>query len=523
MPQLKQVETLSEACIINVIKHMNAYWVTKSKIKDLVDNATNMLYLVGPFDILNESIIHRIIKKLEENGELNRYNLFMLMHSRLAKIDFTALKNKSIINIPRLFEFIGTNCHNVTEVDLSTLVNLNPTMMISVLKCLRKLRKINLSHTKADADVVSKLATCFRHLQEVYLDNCTYIYDDSIYMLTSHLSNRLTKLSVENVEFSDECVRYILIHCTMLKLLRVENLIGNINYLMHDESQRFLYKFELEELYYVSNSIYLDNEQMASVSYSCPNLKRLTLACLGCNDILKFLNNFDYLNHLTLSNGHVILFKFTTHLYNFLTLQGIKLNALTLINIKDVNIHVIAKYCHNLAKLKIEVSNEFFYHPAKDEDHFPDIDPSTGEYNYSIFKEMKRLQYFSFVNNNAALKIKSDPTLDVNNLRFILDFKLVTKLSSGSLKFLNLETIYCLDSVSLMSLYDQMLSPNCVEEMQLINMSNLTYDFVFFLLRTFACLKKLSLIHCDLISRRDYINLLKYIKIKNFDLLVLWK
>lgn len=111
MPQLKQVDTLSDACISNVIKHMNTFWVAKSKIKDLIDSETHMLYLVGPFDILNESIVHRIMKKLEENGELNRYNLFILMHFRLAKIDFTLFKNKSIINIPRLFEFIGTNCH----------------------------------------------------------------------------------------------------------------------------------------------------------------------------------------------------------------------------------------------------------------------------------------------------------------------------------------------------------------------------------------------------------------------------
>jgi hypothetical protein len=109
MPSFYQVNKLKDICIKNIIDNIDKYWVEKTKIKQLLDNTKNqMIYLVGPFETLNDYYVDFIMKEIYKKTKLTKYHIYLLINTYLKKLDFSFIKKVNLVD-SKLCSFIGTN------------------------------------------------------------------------------------------------------------------------------------------------------------------------------------------------------------------------------------------------------------------------------------------------------------------------------------------------------------------------------------------------------------------------------
>ena len=117
------------------------------------------------------------------------------------------------------------NKHDITLYFLQNLVELNitgqseltPNSICSILCSMRQLKKLNISHTKANIKVAELIAKTCNKLEYLNLDNCINLYDNCIELLCEHLHKTLTFLSVDNIELTKNTLIHVLLKCQHLK------------------------------------------------------------------------------------------------------------------------------------------------------------------------------------------------------------------------------------------------------------------------------------------------------------------
>ena len=109
MPSFYQVDNLKDVCIKNILSNIDKYWVEKTKIKSLLDNTRNqMIYLIGPFETLNEQYVDFIMKEIYRKSKLTKYHIYLLINTYLKKLDFSYIKKGNLVD-SKMCSFIGVN------------------------------------------------------------------------------------------------------------------------------------------------------------------------------------------------------------------------------------------------------------------------------------------------------------------------------------------------------------------------------------------------------------------------------
>lgn len=110
MPKIKQPCDLKNICINSICFHIDTYW---NKVTDVVTNFERnrgLCYTIGPFECLNDENVHKLMKILKDQKRLTKYNLYLLLHYWLKRLDLSELRKIHQINDPRLVNHISNNC-----------------------------------------------------------------------------------------------------------------------------------------------------------------------------------------------------------------------------------------------------------------------------------------------------------------------------------------------------------------------------------------------------------------------------
>ena len=108
MPSFHQVKNLKDICIQNVVNHIDKFWVENTKIKSLIDINNKVLYMIGPFERLNDNLVDFVLKEIYKTSKLTKYHIYLLINTYLKKLDVSFLKKANIIDA-KLCSFIGIN------------------------------------------------------------------------------------------------------------------------------------------------------------------------------------------------------------------------------------------------------------------------------------------------------------------------------------------------------------------------------------------------------------------------------
>ena len=186
-------------------------------------------------------------------------------------------------------------------------------------------------------------------------------------------------------------------------------------------------------------------------------------------------------------------------------------------------IRSLAKHCQNLQKLNVEFIS--YYEPAYD------ASLSESDLNSDIITReigIPKLSILSISNLNNKYEHRH-----MNIGQFKSDLKLLisnTNIQSLSLNGLTeLENEYFAELFTTPAQVNFRKSPNfelmidSIEFMEFVEIDNLTAGlFRQILINPSNSLKKLSLNNCKLISKKNYIEMTKLVKIKNIDCQINW-
>ncbi|CAF0897664.1 unnamed protein product [Brachionus calyciflorus] len=526
MPRNKQPKDLRSQCVTSIVRNIERHWIKMKNdlqlSKPIDDPETKLKYIIGPFEVIDDQTIACILKQLYQMNLFNKNYLYLCLHSQIKSIDLSFIRKKNFFNAV-ICNFIGNNCYNVVELNLSSLNELPSRNICLLINSMKYLRKLDLSHTKITQPVTKILAKNCHKLEYLNLENCKFIFDDCIEDLMSIPNSKLHHLNVDNINLSDEIIEKALHTFKNLKFLYVSELVKRIQkfYIKNNRLDENGNELENEKLtQYNLETVYIDPEvnlkalQIEALMFTCPHLKNLRINCLGQNEALAYLDGFNSLTELTISNFSLQSFKFGGYFLDCLKSSlGKKLRVLSLIHLPDVNMRYLAKYCSNLVKLNIEFLD--YYNPFTNKE----IDNENEDIG------LKNLRYLSI--NNTSSKYEK---IHLNIGQFKKD--LINLLKNGQVKFLHLSGLNELDEEFFQCLFSTHAHRSTgfkfihesIEIMELKEMNTIGSCLImeYLLNNSKNCLKELALTECKLISRFDSMKMRCLIKENNLDCVIKW-
>ena len=410
----------------------------------------------------------------------------------------------------------------MTELNLSYQKDITPRSLSNILKNQKNLKRLNLTQTQVNDQVLHLIANSCQCLEELSLRDCKSIYDDCLLYLTNILSRKLTSLNVDNVFLTDDCVKQILIECTLLKFLYTDNLVRVINSMTQESN--IAYVFNLETIYCDNTNVYMQQPQFNCLTFSCPKLKCIQITCFGSNEILGSLKEFKALNQLIISNQNVVVYKFDNNLVNYFMLNGHQLRKLHLIHVCDVNIQTIIQNCMNLSELVVEFSQ--YYTPFG-----ITIDYELTELEQKMLPDLKYLNTISMGNFSI-----NEKKTNLNIELFKFDLKLLIK-KAINLKNLRFDRFNFINDEFFNDLMKFSFEQNAskIEKIELIKLNQLSMNVINRHLlfhetkvlpihseNRFKRLKNVYLIDCKLITKVNFEVAIKKLKSFNLDCLLKW-
>jgi hypothetical protein len=391
-------------------------------------------------------------------------------------------------------------------------------------KNMKQLKKLNLSFTKANRQVIDTLVDNCKRVEHLNFENCPCIDDNCIEYLCNdpHISQHLKYLNLHNVPLiSDQSIEICLLKCSNLKFLNTHGMIQKLTELYNthlnvDSSQINLDSLELRgfnlEDFFTDSDMVLKEENMEALSLLCPNLKKIHMYGIGPpKNIFDYLNNFNNLTYLIVSNpSGAISFKFGDSLIDLLRSRiGQQLKYLHLVSFHDVNLRSIAKYCKNLNILNIEFIG--YYQPVIDKKIFDPIQPP------------QNLKKISISNSN----LKHDQ-INMNMDLFAKDLKLL--MSNCQISHLNLNGLSELDDSFLGDLFDQeclighkkLFSTGKLEILELKELNKISFELFNEFLLGMDLLKEVHLINCKLINKADVQRMNQFLRENQYDCKIVW-
>lgn len=410
---------------------------------------------------------------------------------------------------------------NLVELNLSCKEDLTASSMCKILKHLNNLKKLNLGHTLANVSVIETLIKATTQIEDLNFDNCKAMdFEQFAQLIVNAYENRLKYLSIDNVLIEDKYVLLILLNCNKLKYFQENRLLENMTF-VYKNPDKFGFKpvFIIEKIDFIQNQTCLNEDMMRAMCEQVPYLKTLSLNCI-CQgtSVLKYLNMFENLQSLTLINTNMMSFKMENYLCNFLCLNGRVLNHLELINIPDINLFLIIRFCSNLVTLIIETCR--YYYPLNVNCN----DPYEDELDFDSY--LAKCKLMKTLKNLKTLVIKNscyDGSISFINVdKYVKHILLLIQKSGQSLENLKFECLRFIENEFLFECFEYLTNLKCLELNQLHNIS---FIFVKSLVtsRTSNVLQELKLIDCKLLTKQDQIKLNREIKRKNFNLELSYK
>ena len=131
MPELLKPDKLAQLCLKNIATNIDTYWLNESNPSTTVLDAiitppttppsgsskvrapaTKPMYILGPFEALNDEAVHSILQMIYLNMKksLSTKQLLILFHNRLRLIDLRFITNLKFTLNSTVCAHIGANC-----------------------------------------------------------------------------------------------------------------------------------------------------------------------------------------------------------------------------------------------------------------------------------------------------------------------------------------------------------------------------------------------------------------------------
>ena len=162
---------------------------------------------------------------------------------------------------------------------------------------MKRLKKINLSHTKTNDEVIKELINKCTILEHINLENCLNVYEDCIEWISNKFWQTLNTLNIENINVSDEIIENVLQKSINLKNLSTSRLVDAIKRIHssnENETSNDKYLALNLETVSIDSSTNLKQKEMESIALSCNKLKSLHISCIGSSN--SFFQGFQFEN-----------------------------------------------------------------------------------------------------------------------------------------------------------------------------------------------------------------------------------
>jgi len=496
MPKAVDIKSLSVLCLDNIVCNFNKVWLRSLSIyHQHAQKTVKLLYINGPFDSLEGRSISKLFQCSLHKLKISKLHLQLLATPHLVQVDLSgAFINKSVND--EYCEIIRNRCLHITYLNISGCSKLSPYALSQlVIEFQKSLKVFSCKGTRVNGQVLSTIGincTCLEALEIgrneklSEIDLIKLFFRNDLQMKTP-LS---TTLKVFNFDVNIRSpasfiVRLLSNLCPSLTSLENpfvwEGIICAINQGMILQLKHAIAcPFDIDELQHELNDMHLlkNIPQLSSIiirTYDNMNVGILKLF-QSCNDhlrqvtvecnsfplkLLEFLgHNFCYIEKVSI--------EFQSYCSSHPDLDGLLLN---LLNVKT-NAY---RFC-KLSTLSIIFPSV---------DHFSSYDANLLHVVYDILRAAS--------NNNTRgvfhLNLTRCPHPDICNI-----------ILSASL--------------------DGLL--NHISELILSEVKYITYDVIWELLRARNNLVHIDLSNCPLIHLSHYDKLLRYIKMNNLDVTLIY-
>jgi hypothetical protein len=194
---------------------------------------------------------------------------------------------------------------------------------------------------------------------------------------------------------------------------------------------------------------------------------------------------------------------------------GKNLKSLELISVPDVNLKSIGFYCSRLSKLKVEINYD--YDPAPD--NF--LDENNNEIVFEPNKNLTELSINRIYNRYEQVPEKNVASLK-NHIHLLLMGASVKKLYLNGLQ--ELDDDFFISIFSVHDSFEYKMVWQYIQVLELKHICGITAEFVkYYLLRSSNnVLDLINLEGCKAITKKDYLNLVRFVEKYNIDCQVKW-
>uniref|UniRef100_T1IP17 F-box domain-containing protein n=1 Tax=Strigamia maritima TaxID=126957 RepID=T1IP17_STRMM len=358
MPRSKSSPSLRRLCLVSVAKNID-YWCD-----DFVQNFNDqkLLYVIGPFDCLPQSLIHDLSTIMKEMKIIRRSHLMLLIHPETDKLDLSR-SSYNEIPVPFALNLVGRICKNLKHLNLSFCDKISPHVLIETAASLPHIVSLNLRSSGCTDAVLAALGGHCPQLRSLDVSWCP-VTDDGISSLCINMDDienaensrclKINSLLVIGTNITDRGAMIAIKHLPYLRVFEYPNNCRSLELLYGDADSDWSAVHPLETLYYdCEPHSFVAQQTIEMAVITCPNVNKVCLTNSNMSDqILLLLSNFSHLSDLSLGNGPLSSLSFNG-VSTLLRLKGNHLTTLVLVEIPQVDVNVIGQCCPCLQHIEL--------------------------------------------------------------------------------------------------------------------------------------------------------------------------
>ncbi|XP_032079417.1 uncharacterized protein LOC116512863 [Thamnophis elegans] len=178
MPKRKAARPLRALCLENVAANMQQLWA-----KDYVERSLDeqrFRYVLGPFSDLAGCLVQELIEFLGIKRRVTRPVLHLLLVPQLTELH---LRRCSQLVTKDVAQMISSRCKNLSVLNLDSCSRIPSDALVSLIESLPSLKKLDLSDTQCNTQVLSAVGSTCRHLSELNITDCKRLSAESLFHL----------------------------------------------------------------------------------------------------------------------------------------------------------------------------------------------------------------------------------------------------------------------------------------------------------------------------------------------------
>uniref|UniRef100_A0A8C5SFQ5 F-box/LRR-repeat protein 15-like leucin rich repeat domain-containing protein n=1 Tax=Laticauda laticaudata TaxID=8630 RepID=A0A8C5SFQ5_LATLA len=178
MPKRKAARPLRALCLENVAANMQLLWAKDYAERSLDEH--RFRYLLGPFNDLAGCLVRELIDFMGIKRRVTRPVLHLLLVPQLTELD---LGRCSQLVTKDVAQMISSRCKNLSLLYLQRCSRIPSDALVDLIESLPSLKKLDLSDTQCNTQVLSAVGSTCRHLCELNISDCKRLSPDSLFHL----------------------------------------------------------------------------------------------------------------------------------------------------------------------------------------------------------------------------------------------------------------------------------------------------------------------------------------------------